>query len=359
MLQKISLFWVTCLFVIVGIASAQDETEQLTLLLDEYVGDDEPGVVLLVSVGDETWISTAGLADLETGQAIAPDDLFRIGSITKPFVATLMLQLVDEGLIALDDPIADYLPSEIVSNVQNADGTTVRQMLQMTSGIYDYTESDAFDEASQADPQGWWTPEATVEYAFGEPAYFAPGDDYYYSNTNYNLAQIIIEFVTEQSLADVLEERIFAPLGMSTCYLETEATFAQNIVRGYGEFDGTLYDITDENDGVGLGDGGIICTAADLAKFPRALEDLISEDALNNMLATVEDNAGGMYGLGIGYDETDYGLMIGHAGATSGFQSNLAYLPEDDVVVVVLTNNFDSEIVEDLTFDAIDFVLFQ
>ncbi len=228
-------------------------------------------------------------------------------------------------------------------------------MQSVTSGIPDYSETDRFYELAEANPTGWWTPANALATLYGEPADFAAGTDYVYSNSNYLLAQLIIERITGQSLALVLYTRIFAPLGMESCYLETEATFGQNIVRGYEIYDNEFYDITEYNDGVGLGDGGVICTAADLAKFPRGLinGDLLGDAMLAEMLTTVEDDGGSFYGLGIGYDEGDYGIEVAHDGSTSGFASNMVYLPHDDVVVVVLTNNFDSDILYDLTDDAI------
>lgn len=334
-------------------AFTQDDI--LAELLDDYVADDDPSVVIYVRYGDESAIAVRGLADLDNNTPAQTTDLYRIGSITKPFVATIILQLVDESDIGLDDPIADYLPDEVVTRVENADTATIRQMLQMTSGIFSYTESDAFDDATYDDPYYSWIAAETIEFVYDEPAYFPAGEGYYYSNTNYNLAQMIIESVTGNALSDELQSRIFDPLGMDTCYLETPDVFAQHIVRGYSLYD-TFEDVTEYNDGVGLGDGGIVCTAEDLAKFASGLvNDLLPENMLEEMLNTVDNGDGGMYGLGIGYDETEFGMILGHDGATSGFQSTLQYLPDEDLVVVVLTNNFDSEIIGDIAYDAIDF----
>lgn len=273
--------------------SMQDD---LTAVLEQYITEDEPGIVVYVAYDGESATVAYGSANLETGESIQVDDLFRIGSSTKPMVAAVLLSLVEAGEISLDDPIADYLPAEIVANVANADTATVRQMLQMTSGIFDYTESDTFNDAVYNDPAHFWTPAEVLTFTYGEEAYFAPGDAFYYSNSNYILAQIIIEQISGMSLADALEAIIFEPAGMDRCYLETEATFAQGIVRGYGYDE----DITEENDGVGMGDGGVICPAEDLAKFLPALlqGEIISEVMLEVMLNTVEDDFGGQYGLG-------------------------------------------------------------
>lgn len=340
----------------VFVATAQSDVDaELESLLFDYVYEDEPGVVLYVNYAGDEWVGTAGLANLETGAQIQMSDLFRIGSITKPLVATVLLQLVEEGQMRLDDPLAAYLPDEIAANIVNADDATVRQMLQMTSGIFDYIESEAFDDAIYAGSGTMWTAETAIQYAFDETPYFAAGNDFYYSNSNYLLAEIMIENVTGQSLAVALEARIFDPAGMTSCFVETPDRFAEGIVRGYAFFDEVYEDITEINDGVGMGDGGVICNAADLAKFPSALwnNTFLSDEVLADMFTTVGDGDGGAYGLGIDYGENEFGLIqIGHAGSTSGFNANLVYIPDEDLVVVVMTNNFDSEIIEDLTIEA-------
>lgn len=190
-----------------------------------------------------------------------------------------------------------------------------------------------------------------------EDAYFDTGEDYSYSNSNYILAQLLIETVTGNSLADELDERIFDPANMDSCYLETEDRFAEGIVHGYQWDDDEFEDITEINDGTGLGDGGVVCTAEDLAKFLPALVngDYLEDDTLDDMFDAVSDGGGGDYGLGIGYDDTEYGLQIGHDGASSGFQSVMTYLPDEELVIVILTNDFDSEIIEDLLYDILDY----
>lgn len=339
---------------IMGAAQANLDT-LLSELLGDYVDDEVPGVVLYVNRAGDEWIGARGLANLETDTPLQTDDLFRIGSITKPMVATVVLQLVEAGNIALDDPIAPYLPEVVAQGIVNADTITVRQMLQMTSGVFDYIESDGFDDAVYSGAGQMWTANTAIQYAFGEQPYFAPGDGYYYSNSNYLLAELIIESVAGQSLAEALEARIFVPLGMTSCFVETPQRFAEGIVRGYTLLENGYEDITDINDGTGMGDGGVICNATDLAKFPPALwfGDLLGEDMIFEMIETVDDGEGGLYGLGIGYEENALGLMqLSHAGSTSGFNADMIYIPSEDLSVVIMTNDYDTEIIEDLTIDA-------
>ena len=339
--------------------SGLSETE-LSALLQDYGQADEPGIVVFVDAAGQTASAAFGLADIAAGTPISIADSFRIASASKPFVAVAVLMLVDKGEIDLDEPIAAYLPADLIAGIRNADSATVRQMLQMSSGIASYTDSDRFDAAVQQAPSYPWTAAEVLAFVRDDAALFAPGTDYYYSNTNYILAELLIEAVAEQSLAQALQAWIFAPLGMETCYLETAERFAQGIARGYLIGDnGDFEDITTENDGVGLGDGGIVCTAADLAKFLPALlnGDLLEEDTLEAMLTTVSDGEDGEYGLGIAILDSDFGEIIFHDGASSGFQSIMMTLPDEAITVVVLTNNFDAEFVEDIALDAFDLAL--
>ena len=337
------------------------QADDLRDLLDDYVGADDPAVVVLVSTDDgEQVILSRGLADLENATPVTETDQFRIGSTTKTFVATIVLQLAEEGALSLDNTIAQYLPDTLRDGIANSDQITIRQLLNMTSGVFDYTESDAFDDAVQADPTYPWTAAETLDFVVDEAPYFAPGSDWYYSNSNYNLLQMIIESVTGDPLREVLQDRIFGPLGMRDSFLEDPANIGTGIIRGYGYDDNDdLVDMTGINDGIGLGDGGIISTAADLDLFARALfeGDLLSAESYTAMTDFTPDGDDGYYGLGLGMDETEYGDIIGHDGATSGFQSSLGYHPDSGVVVIALTNNFDTDILEDLLVDIWEVVL--
>jgi D-alanyl-D-alanine carboxypeptidase len=359
------LFYILLLFSLVVIgatvqAQESDLAGELQHLLEDYVAPTDPAVVLLVNSPQlGTWIGAAGLADIDAGVPVQAGDRFRIGSITKTFVATIVLQLADEEVLSLDNLMSQWLPAEIIENLPYGDEITLRQLLNMTSGIFSYTDSDAFNEAVDSAPTHRWTAAETVEYVYDEEPYFPPGEGYYYSNTNYNLLHLIIEAATGSTLADALQTRIFAPLDMGETYLESGSELAKGIVRGYSAADDGLQDVTDINEGVGLGDGGIISTAADLARFPRALlrGDLLSEAALDEMLAMVDDDEGGHYGLGIVFSESEWGAVYGHTGATAGFQSEMWYFPDQDVAIVALTNYFDSEILSALVQDAMSIAL--
>lgn len=335
-----------CLMLLSGVFAQADP---LQVYLNQYIAPDEPGMALLVQTDSSTWLGAAGLADLKTGTPIQTDDRFRIGSITKTFVAVLMLQLQETGLLSLDDSMSEWLEDDVIGEIPYSDQITLRQLLNMTSGIFNYTDSDFYSDALDADPSYTWVPEELVAYAFGEQPYFPPGEGYYYSNTNYILLELVIQRASGNTLADELHARIFEPLGMTSTYMENGFQPATDIVRGYDYWDDDdiLDDVTWINDSLGRGDGGIISTIEDMARFANALlrdQSLLTAGSWAEMIDAVDDGEGGHYGLGLGIEAGDTGLILGHDGATAGFQSTMWYDQEYDILVVALTNNFSSDV---------------
>jgi D-alanyl-D-alanine carboxypeptidase len=346
---------------LVSPALAQNDPE-LQTLLGEYAQRDEPGVAVLLDDEEEVSTAAAGAADLASETPLQATDRFRIGSITKTFVAVVMLQLQNEGLLSLDDPMAQWLPADLISLIPYYDQITLRQLLNMTSGIYNYTETDYFD-AVLANPSKAWTPQQAIAYIYDQEAYFPPGEGYYYSNTNYLLLHLVIEAATGQTLAEQLQTRIFDPLEMSDSYLETSDKVALGLVNGYSDvdFDGQLDDVTRMNDGLGLADGGIVSTLADMAVFGDTLlreQDLLSDSAWAEMTTWVDDGEGAFYGLGLSYypADEDYPAFMGHGGATAGFLADLTYIPDWDVLVVSFTNNFDNADFGEVLFAVLEII---
>ncbi len=233
-----------------------------------------PGLVAIVQTPDgEAYQAALGLADVETEEPMAIEDHFRIGSITKTLTATVILQLVDEGMLELDDPLAPYFP-----NV-DTNGATVRQALNMSSGIPPYTTA-AFMQVQAADTAKVWTPDEVLGLVAGLPPTFPAGEGKEYSNTNYTMLGLIAEQVGGAPLSELLEDRIFTPLGMTECSAEAEdTTIPAPRSHGYqwGAYwdgEGTpppMVDVTDWNMSWGFGTGEAICTAADMAIWANAL----------------------------------------------------------------------------------------
>ena len=163
-----------------------------------------PGAVVFVQVpGKGAWEATLGIGDLATKAPMRLDDHFRIASITKTFTGTAVLQLVDEGKLRLDDPVAAYQPE-----VPNGANITIRHLLNMTSGLYDYGDDKSFNEKIDAEPGKVWNPKDLLAIAFQHQPYFALGKGIHYSNTNYILLGLIIEQITGRPVEHVFHDRI-------------------------------------------------------------------------------------------------------------------------------------------------------
>src|SRR4051794_30865069 len=188
-----------------SIASAQ-----LQQLLDQIVAGGAPGAIGLVRQGDTTVRAASGTADLGTHRAMSVGDRFRVGSITKSFVATVVLQLVGEGRLSLDDSVARWLPGL----VPNGRHITVRQLLNHTSGLFSYTDDPRVlaPYLQQHNSHFVWRPRQLVAIATSHPPLFPPGTAWAYSNTNYVLLGLIVERATGTDLGRQLRQRIFDPL---------------------------------------------------------------------------------------------------------------------------------------------------
>lgn len=341
-----------------GGGTEPDGGTDLTALLEELRPEDHPGMVAVVGDRHEAELVATGVADLDTGRPLRVEDRFRIASSSKPMVAAALLTYVDAGELGLEERIADHLPAEVVDGLANADQATLRQLLQMTSGIPEYLDSDAFWATVEQDPSVFFTPREVLAFAEGLPADHPPGLGFTYSNSNYVLAQLILEELSGQPLAQVLDEAVFEPAGMTGCSVETAETFAADMVRGHDlDVFGELVDVTEINDGVGLGDGGVVCGVGSLVRFLPALLDgaILDEGTLAAMLDGVDDGSGSTYGLGIDVDpHGEFGLTVGHDGGSSGFQSVLLYLPDEELSVAVLSNSLASDLPGDLADDLLD-----
>lgn len=304
-----------------------------------------PGLIVAVQTPDRgTWQAAFGVSDVATGAPMDVAHHVRIGSITKSLTATVILQLAQEGRLRLDDPLAPYFPGVQTNQA------TIRQALQLTSGIADYT-TDSFLNALATAPQRVWTPAELVDLIADEPPMFPAGTDWYYSNTNYVMLGIIAEQVTGRPLGRLIAERIFTPLDMSGCSFPdaTDAGIPEPNSRGYmlsTRWDRPpsppaplpdLVDVTDFNPSWAAGAGQAICTAADLVVWAGALATgaLLDPEMQAQRLAyhpTGDPHA--KYGLGV----VNINGLVGHNGEITGYMSQAARRESDGTVIVVLSN---------------------
>ncbi|WP_242676705.1 serine hydrolase domain-containing protein [Rhodococcus sp. ABRD24] len=296
-----------------------------------------PGAIVGIWGPNGTYTSATGVADTATGAPMKADFHSRIGSVTKTFTVTALLQLVDDGKIGLDDPISKY-----VNGVTDGDRITLRQLAGMRSGLPDYTTSEQFATDYLADPKGGFTPEQLFAYIKDEPLKFTPGTEVDYSNTNTILLGLVVEKVTGDSLPNVIDAKILRPLGMDSTNFPTTNAFPEPHAQGYTNQtkDGTIAVATDWNPSWGWAAGAMISTLDDLRIWAPALAkgDLLHADTQQQRLQTValtegQEDAG--YGLGLFNIEG----WIGHNGSLPGYKSVAVYLPERDLTMVVLVNS--------------------
>ena len=308
-----------------------------------------PGLVLLVDTPNGRYLQAGGVTSLEKGTPMQADSRLEIGSNSKSFTDVLLLQLQEEGVLSLDDPLSKWLP-DWAAKIPNGDKMNLRQLAQHTAGIWDYGDKIIGDAAN--DPaklaQGY-TPEELVQYAIdnGTPD-FAPGEEgkWKYSNTGYILLGMILEKATGQTLGELYKARIFEPLGLKTATLIEGVPAAGEITDGYWwTEDGKINNTTNWNVSQGWAAGGIAMTAEELLTYGKALAAgklFKNPDTLAEMLTFNPNAMNGLMGYGLGLlDFSKVGApgSWGHEGQTAGFQSLWYTNPETGVTVVGLTNS--------------------
>lgn len=270
-----------------------------------------PGIAVLTSPDHS--FTTAGTANLETGEPLRPDLQFRIGSTTKTFTALVILQLEAEGKLSLDDTVETWLPGLVQGNGHDGSKTTIRHLLDMTSGIANYSLDQEllrryYTEAFLEHRFDRYTPEHLVEIAMRNPADHEPGEGWTYSNTGYILAGMIIERATKATYADEVNRRIIEPLNLTSTYVpKDEATLNGKHARLYSKNGGTtVHDVTDQRTYAAWSAGGMVSTLHDLARFIRAvLSGELLPPAQQEQLFVMHQTKPGTW-----IDNTAYGIAM-------------------------------------------------
>lgn len=281
----------------------------------------------------------SGVADLTTKKAIPLNGYFRIGSTTKTFVATVVLQLVGEGELSLDDTVDKWLPGVVRGNGNDGREITVRQLLQHTSGIPEYLRPATSVEQWHQARLRTWQPEQLVALAMENKPWFEPGAKWGYSNTNYVLAGMIIRKVTGRTWGEEIKRRILTPLAMRHTEIPgADPRLPNPHAKAYTRFtsDGPLTDVTTHNQSLGDAAGAMISTTGDLNRFFCALLSgrLLAPAQLADMQKTVPAKAlqdmgvaGAAYGLGLMYQPLTCGGYWGHGGDEAGFSTRVGAVP--------------------------------
>ncbi|OLT31690.1 hypothetical protein BJF79_00340 [Actinomadura sp. CNU-125] len=302
-------------------AAAGGDRPQLRRLLDTITTEDgAPGAFAEVGDRHGRTVLTSGVGDVRTRAPMPERSHWRIGSITKTFTATVVLQLVDDGRIDLDAPVERYLPGVVRGNGNDGRNITVRHLLQHTSGLPDYLDDLGIDEVVEH-PFTHYEPRELLDLALGRPPGFEPGTDWAYSNTGYVVAGLIVEEVTGRPLGDEVERRILEPLRLNgTRAPRDSAALPWPHPHGYVRTDGPLLDRTWLNPSAAFANGSMASGGTDLNRFYAALLDgrLLRPGTLREMttITGVSDD----YGLGLMRVPLSCGgYLWGHGGETIGF----------------------------------------
>jgi D-alanyl-D-alanine carboxypeptidase len=300
-----------------------------------------PGVTYGVWTPDKgSRVRSFGVADKSNGQKMSPDLYTRIGSETKTFTVTALLKLVDEGKVGLDDHIGKY-----IDGVPNGDKITLRELAEMRSGLFNYSEDPGFFKALTSDPRRPFTPQQLLDYSFKHPVLFSPGEKFFYCNTNLILLGLVVEKTGGRPLGDFIQKNVLAPAGMNHTVFPADAAFPNPHAQGYTDqtASGKVETATDWNPSWGWAAGAMISNLNDLHTWARTVATgvlpdgttLISPATQKQRLTTPPTTIPGAgYGLGI----FNVQGWIGHNGSLPGYESLTIYLPSAQATVVVVLN---------------------
>lgn len=296
-----------------------------------------PGIIAGVRTPEGYWKAAYGFADPDKKTPMKVGMFTRIGSVTKTYTGTVLMHLVENGLLSLDDRIGQY-----VSGIPNGDKITLRQLANMTSGISSYTILDSFQNQLFGHPETIFTPQDLLEYAIPESPVFEPGARFDYSNTNIVLLGLVIEKVTAKPLEEAFKTMIFEPLGLEQTLspgvsTEIPAPYPQGFtVQGLEDHPQTATNATRWNPSWSWATGDLIATLDDLLTYGRAVgtgQGLLSRSTQMQRLNAFPSPWG--YGIALGCVDG----WIGHSGSEPGFNTTMFYDTSSDMTIVVQANS--------------------
>jgi CubicO group peptidase (beta-lactamase class C family) len=306
-----------------------------------------PGIAVgIYTNGKIALVKGYGLANVELDVPVKPATIFQSGSVGKQFTSAAIMMLVEEGKIGLDDSLPKYFPDAPAT----WRGITIRQLLSHTSGLADYASDSLTKPGGPINLRADYTEDQLVQVIETLPIEFAPGEDWAYCNSNYLLLGAVIRKVTGKFYGDVLQERIFKPLGMTRTRIISEADIVPNRAAGYQLVGGKLKN----QDWVSpsfntTADGALYFNVLDLAKWDAALygEKLLKKSSFDQMWTVVKLKNGQPnshhYGFAWFIDSVNGHRVIQHSGSWQGFKTYIARYVDDRVTVVVLANLGDAD----------------
>ncbi len=319
-------------------ASPADLAQQAEAYLAKAYPADGPGAAAIITENGKTiYVSGHGLADVEGNKPIVPDTVFRLGSITKQFTAAAVLRLVEQGKLSLDDPLSKF----IAGYPAPGGAATVRELLNHTSGIQDYTEIPGF--MAEANTNKPYTTEQLVALFKDMPPTFKPGEKWQYDNSGYVLLGAVLEKVTGKPWDEVVAELVTSPLELEQIRSGIAEANIPAMAKGYSVKNDKVVPALKIHMSVPGGAGALVGTVGDMADWANALHNgrLLKAATYAAMIAPTKTANGktAPYGFGLGMNDVRGHNAIGHNGGIFGFSTESIYLPKEKMFVAVFANS--------------------
>lgn len=351
-------------------ADSHPKSQAFKAIMERYRAKGLPGISVLVEDSSGLFVGASGYADIEENILFTPCHPSKAASITKLMVGVLTMQLQEEGLLDIDDPISKYIDADILEKLDNSEGVTIRECMNHTTGIFDLITSSEFYLAVINNPNRVWRQEELLEFAYNKgPIDFEAPFTASYSNTNTALVSMCIEAATGKDHGVLLREKILNPLGMSSTYYQGREDLPNTVAQGYFDLhnNGTIINVSNMITGSGNGYGGMYSNVEDLNVFISNL--FISKTLLSDAsIADMEDYflARENFYTGAGLvkkftEKSTYG--VGHTGRDLGYSADLFYFPEKGISMAFFVNygtNGDSHLkepFEDFESELVDEIL--
>lgn len=347
MIDKSILLFLIALSLSLTGYSQSPKLKGIQKIIKKATSEKLPGIAVYVhntTYGE--WIGTAGYTDVENKTALRNDQIFALGSIGKMYNAVAALLMVEEGLLALDDKISNYLPNEIIANLPKGGQITIRHLLGNTSGLYNYDTDPALNELYLSGKLSLDTLthlNVLRRYVFGKPGINKPGEAYHYSSTNFMLMAMIMDRVTEKGHTDYLRKKVLLKNEFTNTYYRQ--TPPNHLINHYGDLnqDSQFENVTKqtiETTNWFIGDDGIYAPIDEAGQLLESLMKgkILNQESLKEMTKW-NDPKKPDYGLGLMADKSfPYKFLIGHSGRGIGMTTDLFYFPKQDMTVAIFCN---------------------
>lgn len=317
--------------------------------IDKAISDTIPGIVLLLEKPGFKFLGASGLADIDTQEPMQTYHVMPSGSAGKKLTALLVALLVEDGVLDLDDTLDTWLSAALLAQIEHSESMTLRQLLNHTSGVYDYLDEDVAEQFYQAllssDVNELKTDNFALTFGLNQPAYALPGTEFHYSNTGYLLAGLILDEVLAEHHSIAIRNRILEPLGMHSSFYGGLEKSHGDIISGYYT-DETLGTINTKiyYQNIGFADAPLRSNVEDLALLLKAIagnEGVISSEVKTTLTgdnSLVSVNATTEYGLGIIKEQFKGKTIYYHGGLEPGYTTENIYIEDTQTSITIYVN---------------------